>query len=726
MTNNASPNPDPLLRKVLLGRYVAKRIVSATAETVIYEATDQTTGAALRMVRPVRLPGAQALDPLRLREVNDAILRLRGVPGLVLPAAAGMLESNVFLLLPVVGRYQSGVEGGQKNGGSQGPRPTVPAWLKQVADTLDTVHGRGLCHGRLSPEAVVALENGQIALDGLPLALLSRAIGQAMVPAASGSTGWGRYAAPEIVAGGTPSSAADQYALARMVAESLGGRPDPAPKPADGGAGTQPALPPAVSRALARNPRDRFAGCGQFAGALIMGSDTPAGTVTAATSDVPALEMAPVLGDAAGRVRAAPAETPLELGDSFTAPKTTGPASRLRVDHEEELVDITFTKPGEHLLTERDKLSKAASFGSTNASWRRMMREFQQLPGSRKGIAKALAGVGVIIVAFVLITFLWRAAVGVTGWVSSAWETAKTSIPPDVGFLRKSGEQVIDKAKTLLTELKPKDDGGADASGEGMTPPARIGSQKAQGDLWPERPEDQVAEEELAEPVSMIDEVIASKDNAMSNDGAGVLRGFFSVPLPSDPEELEWVGGFGVRPKGREFKSSDTPLLDGTVVNRLADGTTIVGQYSLGVMKQFWLTKDHEGRRVTVSAKVDGVTKVATLNGAAFVIDESAPECLVLVYDAGELIGGQWCTVALQDDTEPLPEDAESLPKRVAFAPPTDIVPPDRLTSLDAGFAKAVETLQAAVEQLPAWNQEAREALKRRIAKGFREKKSDS
>jgi hypothetical protein len=45
---------------------------------------------------------------------------------------------------------------------------------------------------------------------------------------------------------------------------------------------------------------------------------------------------------------------------------------------------------------------------------------------------------------------------------------------------------------------------------------------------------------------------------------------------------------------------------------------------------------------------------------------------------------------------------------------------------LDAGFAKAVETLQAAVEQLPAWNQEAREALKRRIAKGFREKKSDS
>jgi hypothetical protein len=82
--------------------------------------------------------------------------------------------------------------------------------------------------------------------------------------------------------------------------------------------------------------------------------------------------------------------------------------------------------------------------------------------------------------------------------------------------------------------------------------------------------------------------------------------------------------------------------------------------------------------------------------------------------------------VAPQDDTEPLPEDAESLPKRVAFAPPTDIVPPDRLTSLDAGFAKAVETLQAAVEQLPAWNQEAREALKRRIAKGFREKKSDS
>ena len=667
------------------------------------------------------------MDPLRLREVNDALIRLRGVPGLVLPVAAGMLESNVFLVLPVVGRQQSVVEHGQKNDGSQASRVTVPAWLKQVADTLDTVHGRGLCHGRLSPEAVVALESGQIAIDGLPLALVSRAIGPAAVQAAAGSTGWGRYAAPEIVAGAMPSSSADQYALARMVAESLGCRPDPAPKPADGGGGTQPALPPAVSRALARNPRDRFAGCGQFAGALIMGSGTPAGTVPVEAPDVPALEMAPVLGHAAGRVRAAPAETLLELGDSFATPKTTTPVSRLRVDNEEELVDITFTKQGENLLTQRGKISEAASFGSTNASWRRMMREFQQLSGSRRGIAKAVAGVGIIIVAFVLITFMWRAAIGVTNWASSAWETAKPSIPLDVGMLRKSGEQVIDKAKTLFTELQPKDDGGGDAPDEGLMPPARIGSQRAQGDLWPERLEDQVAEEELAEPASMIEETIASKDNAMSNDGAGVLRGFFSVPLPSDPEQLEWVGGFAVRPKkGLEFKSSDTPLLDGTVVNRLSDGTTFVGQYSQGTMKQFWLTKDQEGRRVTVSAKVDGVTTVATLNGAAFVIDESVPECLVLVYDAGDLIGGQWCTVAPQDDTEPLPEDAASLPKRVAFTPPTDIVPPDRLRALDAGFAKAVETLQEAVQQVPAWNQEAREALKQRIAKGFREKKSGS
>jgi hypothetical protein len=712
MTNNASPNLDPLLRKVLLGRYLARRIVSATAETVTYEAADQTTGAALRIVRPVRFPGAQALDPLRLREVNDALIRLRGVPGLVLPVAAGMLESNVFLVLPVVGRQQSVVEHGQKNDGSQASRVTVPAWLKQVADTLDTVHGRGLCHGRLSPEAVVALESGQIAIDGLPLALVSRAIGPAAVQAASGSTGWGRYAAPEIVAGAMPSSSADQYALARMVAESLGCRPDPAPKPADVGGGTQPALPPAVSRALSRNPRDRFAGCGQFAGALIMGSDTPARTVPAAASDVPALEMAPVLGDGSGRTRAAPAETLLELGDSFTVPKNKATVSRPRVDDEEELVDITFTKPGETLLTQRDKLSKAASFGSTNASWRRMTREFQQLSGSRKGIAKALAGVGILIVAYVLITFLWRAAIGVTNWASSALETAKTSIQPDVGSLKKSGEKVIEKAKTLWTEWKPKDSGDVAQADSPLKPPARIDALKVAGDQWPGRPEDQLAQEDLAEPVSLVDEVIAAKDAALTTDASGLVRGVFVVNDKTSDEQFQWVGGFGVRMKGRQLKASDSPSLDGTVVNQIDAETTLVAEYSLGEMKQFWLIRDAQGRRTTVSGRIESITDVAVLNGAAFVLDESVPECLALVYEGGTLVGGQWCTRVKADGVEPPPE-------RAAFESPTDIVLPEKLAALDSGFDSASKSLKAAVEQLPEWHQAARQALRERFKAAF-------
>lgn len=718
MTNTAPSNADPLLRKVLLGRYLAKRIVSATVETVTYEAADQKTGGSLRIVRPVRASGAPALDPARLREVTDALGRLRGVPGLLLPVAAGMVDSNVFLVLPTGGRQQPlVVADGHTNQGLPGSRTTVPTWLKQVADTLDVVHGRGLCHGRLSPEAVIALEDGRIAVDGLPLALVARAIGQVAQPATAQAAGWARYAAPEVIAGGMPSSAGDQYALARMVAESVTGQPGVAAKTTTGSAGALPTLPEALSRALAVDPRDRFPGCGQFVGALITGSGVPAGKGSPGIGEGPPLEMAPVLGHddgRSGRQRPAPAEVPLELGDSFTAPRPKPKAeSGFRADDEEELLDITFTKPGENLLTERGTLSKAASFGSSRSAWRRMIREFQQLSGSRKGIATALAGAGVLIVAFVVISVVWWAAVGVTNWVGSAWETARTAIQPDVGSLTKSGEQTLEKAKGLWEEWKPKDSGDGAPPDRPLTPPAKIGSTKLAGNPWPERPEDQLAEEDLAEPVAMVEQITAAKDAAPSVDGTGLVRGVFVVPDETGTTELKWVGGFGVRPKGRELKSSDSPKLDGTVCSRMEDGSTWVAEYSMDEIKQFWLIKDDQGGRLTVSARVASVKDAVVLNGAAFVLDEGVPECLALVYEEGTLVGGQWCTK--------VPKEEEGAPpERVAFAPPSDVVAPEKLADADSGFDRASKALAAAVEQLPAWSLEARKALRQAYKQAFK------
>jgi hypothetical protein len=720
MTNNSSPNnADPLLRKVLLGRYIAKRIVSATVETVTYEAVDQTTGAVLRIVRPVRASEVAALDSSRLRELNEAILRLRGIPGLVLPVAAGVVDSHVFLVLPSLGRHQP-FSGGKspKNEGPMASPPQVPAWLKPAGDTLDAVHGRGLFHGRLSPEALVTLEDGQVAIDGLPLALAGRAIGQVVAPVSPKGAGWARYAAPEVVAGKAPSAVADQYALARIVAEALGVRPEVASGTTGSSGAPSPAVPPPVARALAAKPGERFAGCGQFVGALVVGAGGPAGSVASQAGDVPVLEMAPVLGqdnDRGGRGRAAPAEKPLELGDSFAAtkPQPRAEARRLATDDEDELLDITFTKPGEDLLTQRSKLSQAASFGSSRETWRRIVRDFQQLSSSRKVVVRAVAGVAAIVLAFVLLSVAWRVAVGVTNWVRGTWETAKTSILPDSETLKNTGKNAIDKATQLWSEWKPKDTGAGSPSDTELKPPPKVGSLKVAGDVWPERPEDQLLQEDLAEPVAMIDELTASKDKAPAQEAPGFVRGVFAVPEKDNKDQLEWVGGFTVSLKGAKPTSSDSPVLDGTIMNYREDGSILVATYEAGEMTQFWLIKDDQGEKTTISARVGRIGKdLVTLNGAAFVLNEGVPECLALVYEDGDLVGGQWCTKVNPESTDPPLEG-------VAFEAPTDIVSPDKLATVDAGFDAASKQLAAAVEQLPAWHVAARKALRDRYKKVF-------
>lgn len=719
MMNTASANnADPLLRKVLLGRYLAKRIVTATVEAVTYEAADQTTGASLRIVRPVRSAGASPLDPARLREVNDAILRLRGVPGLVLPVAAGVLDSHVFLVLPPVGRQQSLGSGELLKGDVRnGTSPALPTWLKLVGDTLDAVHGRGLFHGRLAPEALVTLEDGRVAIDGLPLALVGRAIGQVAALGSLKGGGWARYAAPEIVAGKAPSAAADQYALARMVAEALGVRPEVASGTTGSSGAPSPAVPPPLARALAANPGERFAGCGHFVGALVVGAGGAAGSVASQAGDVPALEMAPVLGqdnDRGGRGRAAPAEKPLELGDSFAAtkPQPRAEARRLATDDEDDLLDITFTKPGEDLLTQRSKLSQAASFGSSRGTWRRIVRDFQQLSGSRKGVVRAVAGVAAIVLAFVLLSVAWRVAVGVTNWVRGTWETAKTSILPDSETLKNTGKNAIDKATQLWSEWKPKDTGAGSPSDTELKPPPKVGSLKVAGDVWPERPEDQLLQEDLAEPVAMIDELTASKGKPLVQ-GAGFVRGVFDIPEKDNKDQLEWVGGFTVSPRGAKLTSSDSPVLDGTIMNYREDGSILAATYEAGEMTQFWLITDDQGEKTTISARVGRIGKdVVTLNGAAFVLNEGVPECLALVYEDGELVGGQWCTKVNPDSADPPLEG-------LAFEAPTDIVSPDKLASVDSGFEAASKALAAAVEQLPAWHVAARKALRDRYKQVF-------
>ena len=167
--------------------------------------------------------------------------------------------------------------------GSRLPLARITSYVNQVAEALQYAHEQHLMHRDVKPENLLLGARGEVLLADFGLATLapqsSSRSTQAMEPPRQGTTA---YLAPEQLQG-KPRPASDQYALGVVVYEWLCGR-----RPFDGSLlkialqqlSTPPAslreqvpeLPPAVEevvlRALAKDPRQRFACVQDFATAL--------------------------------------------------------------------------------------------------------------------------------------------------------------------------------------------------------------------------------------------------------------------------------------------------------------------------------------------------------------------------------------------------------------------------------------------------------------------------
>jgi serine/threonine-protein kinase len=171
---------------------------------------------------------------------------------------------------------------------------TLRHWLPTVADALDHVHAAGLLHRDVKPHNILFDGQGRAVLADFGIATLVRAAASALTTTAIDGTAPGpglttagqiigtpEYVAPELVAGKPADGRADQYALAAVVHEILGGKPPiSGTSPADTLAAQVDRLPPrladlrpelpaslceAVWRGLAKKPSDRFESCHEFA-----------------------------------------------------------------------------------------------------------------------------------------------------------------------------------------------------------------------------------------------------------------------------------------------------------------------------------------------------------------------------------------------------------------------------------------------------------------------------
>jgi serine/threonine protein kinase, bacterial len=186
------------------------------------------------------------------------------------------------------------------------PKSEVAAIVAAVADALDYAHQRNLLHRDVKPANILLAQpdNGdqRILLADFGIARWANEISG--LTATNMTVGTVSYAAPEQLMGQQLDGRADQYALAATAFHLLTGSPPfehsnpavvisqhlSAPPPAIGARRQGlSALDPVLAKALAKDPKDRFERCADFARALghQLGATSSGGTGVAPVVTTP-------------------------------------------------------------------------------------------------------------------------------------------------------------------------------------------------------------------------------------------------------------------------------------------------------------------------------------------------------------------------------------------------------------------------------------------------------
>jgi len=179
--------------------------------------------------------------------------------------------------------------------GSLVPLPVIVSTVKQVADALQYAHEQKFIHRDVKPENMLLGRRQEVLLSDFGIATIAHNTSSLNV-GAEGTSGTLAYMAPEQIEG-HPRAASDQYALGVVVYEWLCGE-----RPFEGSVSEliaqhlsmpppslrelMPAIPPGIEqvvlRALAKDPKARFASMAAFSAALEQASKsvlTPTGHI---------------------------------------------------------------------------------------------------------------------------------------------------------------------------------------------------------------------------------------------------------------------------------------------------------------------------------------------------------------------------------------------------------------------------------------------------------------
>lgn len=265
------------------GRYVLGAEIGRGGMAVVYRARDQRHDREVA-VKVLHQDVAASLGTDRfLREIQTAA-RLNH-PHIIPLHDSGESEGLLYYVMPLIEghtlRQRLQVE-------KRLPVSQAVGIGRQVAAALDYAHRLGIVHRDVKPENVMLYEGEALVMDfGIAKALI--AAGGDTLTRTGSTLGTPAYMSPEQAAGGDDvDSRSDQYSLACMIYEMLAGVPPfsggspqaiiakrfaEVPKPVGTLAKEVPAvLERAVSRALSREPANRFSTTLEFSVALEAGA----------------------------------------------------------------------------------------------------------------------------------------------------------------------------------------------------------------------------------------------------------------------------------------------------------------------------------------------------------------------------------------------------------------------------------------------------------------------
>lgn len=168
----------------------------------------------------------------------------------------------------------------------RGPLPPHEAsrLVAQVAAALDAAHAANVLHLDVKPANVILSHDGIAKLADFGVAVAARGEAEREL------VGTARYVAPERIEGAAPTPRSDVYGLGLVAYELLAGRPafegvdtddllrlrleGAAPSLRRARIGVSAEIDRVIAKALAREPRDRYASAGQFAEALSLAAES--------------------------------------------------------------------------------------------------------------------------------------------------------------------------------------------------------------------------------------------------------------------------------------------------------------------------------------------------------------------------------------------------------------------------------------------------------------------